>query len=170
MHGPRKILLFLSALFAASAAPAAADDAPLVLGSYAYPTLDRTRALAPLAGVIKSAAGQPVEIRLYPDPDALAREIAAGEVDVAVLNLGAWLRAAHAPGVLPLAVLVPAPMCRNVTEPCCWPRPRRGWTISSGRPGSRQANDLRLCCPARLRADWSSLPPWPKPPAERRLR
>ena len=76
--------------------------------------VDRTRALAPLAGVIESAAGQPVEIRLYADPDALARAIAAGEVDVAVLNLGAWLRAAHAPGVLPLAVLVPAP---DVQEP-----------------------------------------------------
>jgi phosphate/phosphite/phosphonate ABC transporter binding protein len=113
MHRLRKLLLLLSGLLAATAGPAAADDAPLVLGSYAYPTLDRTRALAPLAGVIESAAGQPVEIRLYADPDALARAIAAGEVDVAVLNLGAWLRAAHTPGILPLAVLVPAPDVRE---------------------------------------------------------
>ena len=97
------------ALLATLGGQATAADAPLVLGSYAYPTLDRTGALMPLAGVVETIAGQPVEIRLYKDPDAIADALAAGEVDVAVLNLGAWLRAAHAPGLVPLATLVPSP-------------------------------------------------------------
>lgn len=112
MNSLRPLLRLAAALFAASAAAAQADT-PLVLGSYAYPTLDRTAALTPLAGVVETATGQPVTIRLYANPDAIADALAAGEVDVAVLNLGAWLRAAEAPGLVPMATLVPAPAVQD---------------------------------------------------------
>jgi ABC-type phosphate/phosphonate transport system substrate-binding protein len=110
MNGLRMLFRLTGALLAAIAIPAtaAADEAPLVLGSYAYPGIDRTLALTPLAEVVKEAAGQPVEVRLYKDPDAIAAAVAAGEVDVAVLNLGAWLGAARTPGLVPLATLQPS--------------------------------------------------------------
>lgn len=95
----------LIALFMGTAASA---GAPLVLGSYAYPAFDREQALAPLAALVGTKTGQPVEIRLYKDPEEIAAKLADGEVDVAVLNLGAWLRVASAPDVVPLAMLTPA--------------------------------------------------------------
>lgn len=109
MNRLRMLFRLTGALLGALALPvAAAEDAPLVLGSYAYPGIDRALALAPLADVIGEAAGQPVEVRLYKDPDAIAAAVAAGEVDVAVLNLGAWLGAARTPGLVPLATLQPS--------------------------------------------------------------
>lgn len=69
--------------------PATAAGQPLVLGSYAYPGIDRSRALLPLARLVEQVTRQTVEIRLYEDPDQLSEEIEAAQVDVAVLNLGA---------------------------------------------------------------------------------
>lgn len=102
----RRVAAFMLAFLAAPAAHA--SDA-LVLGSYAYPTLDRQQAMAPLAKLVETASGRSVTIRLYKNPDEIAAAVAAGEVDMAVLNLGAWLRVAREPEVVPLAMLVPAP-------------------------------------------------------------
>lgn len=144
MISPRSFLLAMCALLAGTGVPAAADHPPLVLGSYAYPSLDRTRALAPLAGVVERAADRPVEVRLYKDPDAIAAAVAAGEVDVAVLNLGAWLRASGAPGVLPLAVLVPAPDVQD--------RYRAVLLAASGQEATGLAAAARTATGARLAA------------------
>lgn len=88
---------------------AAATNPPLVLGSYAYPGLDREAAMQPLARVVARTSGLPVEIKLFESPDQLVVAARAGEVDVAVANLGAWLSLARDPGVQPVAVvMVPA--------------------------------------------------------------
>ena len=92
---------------------AAATNSPLVLGSYAYPGLDRVASIEPLAKIITKTTGQPVEIKLFNDPDSLASEIRSGDVDVAVANLGAWLSVARDPAVQPLAIVVPPDRVRS---------------------------------------------------------
>jgi ABC-type phosphate/phosphonate transport system substrate-binding protein len=143
----RAFSALLSLILTLSAAPAVAANAPLVLGSYAYPSLDRTLALTPLAGVVEAAAGAPVEIRLYKDPDAIAAALAAGEVDVAVLNLGAWLRAARTPGLVPLATLVPSAEVHDRYRAVLLARPGLGMAqlgdVVSTAPGLRLAAVLR---------------------------
>ncbi len=147
MKSLRTLSRLLATILAALGGPAAASEAPLVLGSYSYPTLDRTGALMPLAGVVETIAGQPVEIRLYKDPDAIADALAAGEVDVAVLNLGAWLRAAHAPGLVPLATLVPSPEVQDRYRAVLLARQGSGLSqigdIAGAGPGLRLAAVLR---------------------------
>lgn len=86
---------------------AAATNPPLVLGSYGYPGIDRQDAMRPLARLVATTTGLPVEIRLYPSPDRLAAAVSAGDVDVAVANLGAWLSLAGDPAVQPLASVTP---------------------------------------------------------------
>jgi phosphonate transport system substrate-binding protein len=100
-------LLGAALLAAALSCYAAATNPPLVVGSYAYPGLDRVAAIKPLARLVAKETGQPVKIRLYDDPDQLAAAITAGEVDVAVANLGAWLRMAGDPAVEPLGLVLP---------------------------------------------------------------
>lgn len=119
----RRVTAMLLALV--MAAPLLANE-PLVLGSYAYPTLDRTLALTPLARLVEATTGQPVEIRLYRDPDEIAAAVAAGQVDVAVLNLGAWLRVARAGEVMPLATLVPAQEVQDRYRAVLLARPQLG--------------------------------------------
>lgn len=96
------LLAFVLACSAAAASP------PLVLGSYAYPGLDRTDALRPLAALVSRTAGRPVAVKLYADPEQVAHAVRKGKIDVAVLNLGAWLMVAGDPHVRPLAVLAPS--------------------------------------------------------------
>lgn len=78
---------------------------PIVVATYAYPRFDRTVALAPLAGLVERQAGRPARIVLLDTPDALAKAVCAGEVDVAMTNLGAFVEARSCEGVSPLAVL-----------------------------------------------------------------
>lgn len=147
MISPARLLRLVAALLAAISAPVVAADAPLVLGSYAYPTLDRAVALAPLADLVGAATGQPVEIRLYADPDAIAAALAAGDVDVAVLNLGAWLGAAPTPGLVPLATLQPSAEVQDRYRAVLLARPGLGITrlaeVSAAAPGLRLAAVLR---------------------------
>lgn len=119
----RRITAILMALVMAG--PALANE-PLVLGSYAYPTLDRTFALTPLARLVETTTGQPVEIRLYRDPDEIAAAVSAGQVDVAVLNLGAWLSVTRAGEVTPLATLVPAQEVQDRYRAVLLARPQLG--------------------------------------------
>jgi len=92
---------------------AAATNPPLVLGSYAYPGIDRVAAISPLAKIVNAATGQPIEIKLYESPDHLAAAIRSGEVDVAITNLGAWVHVARDPGIQPLAVVLPPAKVRS---------------------------------------------------------
>jgi ABC-type phosphate/phosphonate transport system substrate-binding protein len=92
---------------------AAATNPPLVLGSYAYPGLERVAAIKPLARLVAKETGQRVEIKLYDDPGRLADGIRAGEVDIAVANLGAWLSIAGDPAVQPLAVVMPPALVQS---------------------------------------------------------
>lgn len=119
----RNAMAMLLAMFMASAGSA---NEPLILGSYAYPTIDRDRALAPLAHIVETTTGQSAEIRLYRDPDELAEAITAGQVDVAVLNLGAWLRVARVSEVTPLAMLVPTPKVQDRYRAVLLARPALG--------------------------------------------
>lgn len=106
-------LLGAALLAAALSCYAAASNPPLVLGSYAYPGLDRVASIKPLAKLVAKETGHSVKVRLYDDPDQLAAAITAGEVDVAVANLGAWLRIAGDPTVEPLAVVLPPARVRS---------------------------------------------------------
>lgn len=95
------------ALIAATGARAAPAPQPLRLATYAYPAFDRRAALAPLAGLVAHAAGRPVVVTLYPDPDALAAAVRAGQADLAVTNLAAFTQVAGLPGARAIAVLAP---------------------------------------------------------------
>lgn len=135
----RRLTAFFLTLFLAGAAAA---HEPLVLGSYAYPTLDRERALTPLALFIETTFDQPAEIKLYSDPDAIAAALSTGEVDVAVLNLGAWLRAVSVPDVQPLAVLALAPEVAESYRAVLLARPQTG--VSTLEQVASASSGLRL--------------------------
>ena len=83
----------------------AGDPRPLKLATYAYPRYDRTAALQPLARHIEAQLGRPVEVVLLPTPDALRDALLAGEVDVAMTNLAAFVGVSQANTVQPIAVL-----------------------------------------------------------------
>lgn len=102
-------LLVATLLALALSCYAAASNSPLVLGSYAYPGIDRAAAMQPLAKVVAKATGQRVEIRLYESPDHLVAAVRSGDVDVAIANLGAWLSLARDPAVQPLAIVMVPP-------------------------------------------------------------
>jgi phosphonate transport system substrate-binding protein len=88
---------------------AAAPPPPLKVATYAYPKYDRAAALQPMADRLGAALGRPAQVVLLPTPDALAAAIAAGEVDVAMTNLAAYLKVQPDPKVQAVAVLdVPA--------------------------------------------------------------
>ncbi|KCZ97204.1 phosphonate ABC transporter periplasmic phosphonate-binding protein [Hyphomonas polymorpha PS728] len=94
------IFAFLCVLLAHSA-----PEPPLVVASYSYPAFDRSVALAPMADVVGHAAGRPVKIVLFDTPDALSDAVCAGQVDVAMTNLGAWVTMRDCAGVNAIAVL-----------------------------------------------------------------
>ena len=87
------------------AALAQTASAPIVVGTYAYPRFDRRAALTPLAALAGRVAKRSTRIVLLETPDALAKAICAGEVDVAMTNLGAFVDARSCPRVVSLAVL-----------------------------------------------------------------
>lgn len=83
--------------------------APLVVGTYAYPQRDRAAAIGPLADHLGARLGRSVEVRVLPNPTALVEAMRAGEVDVGVPNLHAYLRGRRAGLVgLPVPAVPPA--------------------------------------------------------------
>ena len=97
------IALLLAAQLAAAAPP------PLKVATYAYPKYDRAAALKPMADQLGAALGRETQVVLLETPDALAQALRAGEVDVAMTNLAAYLAARSDPKVQAVAVLdVPA--------------------------------------------------------------
>jgi ABC-type phosphate/phosphonate transport system substrate-binding protein len=62
-------------------------------------------ALQPLAGLVKRVSRRPVEVVLLPTPDALAKAVCDGEVDVAMTNLGAFVQLRECPQIQAIAVL-----------------------------------------------------------------
>lgn len=91
----------LSALLLLAAAP----DAPLRIATYAYPRYDRTQALVPMKELIAGKLQRSATVTLYPSPDALRDAVLAGQVDVAMTNLSAFLGMAGDPAVEAIAVL-----------------------------------------------------------------
>lgn len=87
------------------AAQLTAAAPPLKVATYAYPKYDRAAALAPLARQLGQALGRETQVVLLPTPDALAASIRAGEVDVAMTNLAAYLAVQADPKVQAVAVL-----------------------------------------------------------------
>ena len=88
-------------------APASAGDRPtLVVGTYAYPQRDRAAAITPLADYLARELDRQVEVRILPSPTGLVEAMYRGEVDVAVPNLDAYLRA-HAAGLAIMGLPVP---------------------------------------------------------------
>lgn len=101
---PVLLLLVLSA--------GAARAAPLVVGTYAYPDRDRAAAVAPLADFVAARTGWPVEVRIWPSPSALVEGFRAGEADVIVPNLHAYLQARDAGVTLPVPDVPPLQAAR----------------------------------------------------------
>lgn len=97
-------LLLLSALASQPEAPPAVR-----VGTYAYPSYDRRIALEPLAAMIELVSGHPARIILLDTPDALAEAVCSGDVDVAMTNLGAFVKMRKCPDVDAIAVLDPPP-------------------------------------------------------------
>lgn len=86
-----------------------ASEPPLRVATYAYPKYDRGAAIASLAERLGQALGRPTSVTLLSSPEALAEAILAGEVDVAMTNLAAFLAVQDDPKVRAVAVLdVPA--------------------------------------------------------------
>lgn len=83
---------------------------PPTLATYAYGDHDRAAALEPLRELVSTATGQAWQVRVAGDPTALAASIGKECVDVAVVNLGAYLLALDAqPALVHLPrVAVPA--------------------------------------------------------------
>ena len=82
---------------------AAAPPLPLKVATYAYPKYDRAAALKPMADQLGAALGRETQVVLLETPDALAQAIAAGEVDVAMTNLAAYLAVQADPKVQAVA-------------------------------------------------------------------
>lgn len=91
---------------------ARADDAPLVVGTYAYPARDRAAAIAPLADYVSAVTGRGTQLRLWPSPSALVAGFRAGEADVIVPNLHAYLQAREGAVTLPVPDVPPAQAAR----------------------------------------------------------
>ena len=82
---------------------------PLKVATYAYPKYDRAAALKPMADQLGAALGRETQVVLLETPDALAQALRAGEVDVAMTNLAAYLAVRSDPKLQAVAVLdVPA--------------------------------------------------------------
>ena len=87
------------------AAQLTAAAPPLKVATYAYPKYDRAAALEPMAKQLGQALGRETQVVLLATPDALAASIRAGEVDVAMTNLAAYLAVQSDPKVQAVAVL-----------------------------------------------------------------
>jgi len=98
------ILFLLSHLASQPASPPAAQ--PVVrVGTYSYPRYDRRVALEPLAAMIERVSGRSTQIVLLDTPDALADAVCSGDVDVAMTNLGAFVKIRSCPEIKAIAVL-----------------------------------------------------------------
>jgi len=106
MH-PRTPVLLLLALFTG-----AVYAEPLVVGTYAYPGRDRAAAVAPLADFVAGMTGRPVEVRLWASPSVLVEAFQAGQADVIVPNLHAYLQARAGAVTLPVPDVPPAQAAR----------------------------------------------------------
>ena len=90
----------------------AAQAAPIVVGTYAYPGRDRAAAVRPLADFVAATVQRPVEVRIWPSPSALADGLRAGEADVVVPNLPAYLQARAGAVTLPVPDVPPSQAAR----------------------------------------------------------
>ena len=93
-------------LLLAPLALSAAEPAPWVVATYAYPQRDRAAAIQPLADYLADRGGHPVQVRVLPSPTALVEALRNGEVDVAVPNLHGYLQARPGSGGI---VALPVP-------------------------------------------------------------
>lgn len=77
----------------------------LVVGTYAYGTVDRVGAVTPLATHLGARLGRPTRVVAAPDPVALAKMVREGQVDVLVTNTFGYLLLADGPqpAALPVA-------------------------------------------------------------------
>lgn len=75
------------------------------IGTYSYPRYDRRVALEPLAAMIARVSGRSTQIILLDTPDALADAVCKGDVDVAMTNLGAFVKIRECPNIKAIAVL-----------------------------------------------------------------
>lgn len=78
---------------------------PLVVGTYAYPNIDRKAAITPLAKLIEDTFSMPMHIVVAESPTELANKVENGQVNIAVPNLvGYALIAAQKPDIFVMAV------------------------------------------------------------------
>ncbi len=108
-----RVAACLAIAWVATCTPArAAEPAPLVVATYAYPQRDRAAAIRPLADYLGRRLQRSVEVRVLASPTALIAGMAAGEVDVAVPNLHGYLQALRLPeggvATLPVPEVPPA--------------------------------------------------------------
>jgi len=152
---------------------AAATNPPLVLASYAYPDIDREAAMRPVAKAVTRTTGLPVEIRLYDSPDQLAAAVSAGDADIAIANLGAWLSLARDPAVQPLASVMPPASVQSRYRAVLLARhdlPVSGlrevaagadsWRLAAVMPGSASGGLVQDAAPAKAsgtRLQWRSI-------------
>lgn len=113
-----------------------AGNDTLVVGTYAYGTVDRVGAVTPLAAHLSARLGRPTRVVAAPDPVALARFVRDGQVDVAVTNTFGYLLLADGPrpAALPVATFrVPPGVSTNY-----------GTVLVSRVPDVRTMSDLSL--------------------------
>lgn len=95
--------MLLALLLALASSPD--SPPPLRVGSYSYPRYDRSVALGPLARVVEHVTERRAVIVLLDTPDALADAMCRGEIDVAMTNLGAFVKIRECPQTRAIAVL-----------------------------------------------------------------
>jgi len=101
----RTALIALALLAVGSTRHAGAQTADtLVVGTYAYGSVDRVGAVTPLAEHLGARLGRPTRVVAAPDPVALAQLVRRGLVDVVVTNTFGYLLLAD--GAQPAAVPV----------------------------------------------------------------
>ncbi|GAB5381182.1 MAG: hypothetical protein Alis3KO_16350 [Aliiglaciecola sp.] len=101
----RSTLYILTIALVSSIHSHATDTKHIVVGTYAYPSIDREAAVKPLAELVANTFHLPTTIIVANTPSALARMVAQNEVQIAVPNLvGFALIAASKPDIYTLAV------------------------------------------------------------------
>ena len=105
LRGGRTSLFLLALAFATGPAAALAADRSIVVATYKYPDIERRQAVAPIADLAANVTGEPVVIRLADTPTELAAWTIAGDVQIAVPNLVAYLAMkARSDSIVELAV------------------------------------------------------------------
>ena len=105
LRASRAALIALALLAVGSTRHASAQTADtLVVGTYAYGSVDRIGAVTPLAEYLSARLGRPTRVVAAPDPVALAQLVRRGLVDVVVTNTFGYLLLAD--GAQPAAVPV----------------------------------------------------------------